>query len=166
MSSDIIFKPRFNPIGWILIILLPLILLLLFLFSINSSGEFTIFFKVAILLLFVFLLISLFFLLIYPTMKYILVNGKLILRCGPFKDVIKLEDIKNISKKNLIYHTSSMGWKLPGYTLFKIYYPDQGYVNMYATGMLKDILLIETENQVYGITPKDEKKLIEMINHV
>ncbi len=164
MSSDIIFKPRFNPLGWLLTILLPLILLLIILFSVNRSGEFTIFFKVSIFLLFVCLLISFFFLLIYPTMKYKLLNGKLILRCGPFKDIIEFEDIKSISKANLIYHTTSMGWKLPGYTLFKIYYPDQGYVNMYATSMLKDILLIETENQVYGITPKNENKLIEMIS--
>jgi tryptophan-rich sensory protein len=163
MSNDIIFKPRFSPIGWFFIILLPLIFLFLILSSINIYEKFSIDSILFVLLPFVFLLIAIFFLLIYPTMKYKLVNGKLILSCGPFKDIIGLEDIQKISKTNLRYHITSTGWKLPGYTLFKIYYADRGYIRMYATSMLKEILLIETVGQIYGITPKDEQKLIDMI---
>ena len=163
MSNDIIFKPRFSRIGWFFSILLPLIFVFIVFSSRVTDDEFSINSILFGLFPFMFLLIAIFFLLIYPTMKYKFVNEKLILSCGPFKDVIELDNIQKVSKTNLRYHITSTGWKLPGYTLFKIYYADRGYIKMYATSMLKEIILIETVGQIYGITPKDEQKLIEMI---
>ncbi len=100
---------------------------------------------------------SIFFILIYPTMRYELREDFLLLRCGPFKATVKYKNILIISKTNLKYDITSTGWKLPGYALFNIYYSDRGSVRMFATRLLKDILLIQTvDNKLFGITPKEE----------
>lgn len=46
--------------------------------------------------------------------------------------------------------------RFPGIALFQVPYADVGNVKMCATAALKDILLIETEKEKYGLTPADE----------
>lgn len=102
----------------------------------------------------------LFFLLIYPTMKYTLEKEGLKLTCGFLSSTIPYSDISTIIKTDLKYHPTSTGWELPGYALFKVYHADRGWVRMYSTAALKNILLIETKNETYGITPKDEEDFL------
>jgi hypothetical protein len=68
---------------------------------------------------------SIFFLLIYPTMRYELRTDALWLICGPFHWKIPYSEIKEIIKTDLRYHPTSTGWKLPGYTIGKVYYIEE-----------------------------------------
>ena len=151
-----VFKPRFSITGWLTN--LGLIILFLLLSWICWVGEKNLYFLFvfAMILVFGFLLVALFFLAIYPTMRYEIRRYALRLVCGPFNWSIPYSEIKEIAKTNLKYHPSSTGWKLPGYTIGKVYYKDRGDVRMCATSMCKNITLIKTDESLYGVTPRDE----------
>ncbi|MEW6686923.1 MAG: PH domain-containing protein [Candidatus Edwardsbacteria bacterium] len=171
MEKKKIFKPQFSLTGWISSIIILLISSLI-VFAILKAIPFIpkgiplhehILFGVTFIMACCFLLASLGFLLIYPTMRYEVENGYLILRCGPFRSKISIKDCEIIGTHTLKYHPTSTGWKIPGYALFRVYYADAGYVKMYSTAMLRNILLIQTEKEIYGITPADEEGFIKEI---
>jgi len=94
-------------------------------------------------------------------MRYELRDDGLHLICGPFKEKINYKEIRRIFEKDLKYDISSTGWKIPGYALFKIFYRDLGWVKMYSTRVLKNILIIETFNgNIFGITPKEKNRFL------
>lgn len=157
-----IFKPRFSIIGWIFSIALVLIMFYLFFLNIKSveAGKTSI---LSPIIFGIFFIVTIFFLVIYPTMRYELKHDALWLRCGPFCYKIPYSEIKEIVKTELRYHLTSMGWKLPGYTIGKIYYTDRGYVYMCATGMCRDIILIKTSKGLFGITPSNEQRFLETL---
>lgn len=151
------FRPRFSIAGWISSIGLIVFFLLVAWISYVSEKSLYFLFVLAMILVSAFLLVALFFLVIYPTMRYEMKKDALRLVCGPFKWNVPYSEIKEITKANLKYHPSSAGWKLPGYTIGKVYYSDRGDVRMCATSMCKNIILIETEESRYGVTPKEEE---------
>jgi len=161
-----IYKPRVSR-GWIYNGIINLTLLLIIIHVIfniilkeKEIIKGIIIFIFPIFLLIGFIVISSIFLVWYPTMRYELSEDKLVLKCGPLESEIPLESIKAIRKKNLKYHPSSTGWKLPGYCLFRIKYADEDWVRMYSRAMLKNIIIIETDKEKYGITPKDEEDFL------
>lgn len=157
------FRPRFSIAGWISSIGLIVFFLLVAWISYVSEKSLYFLFVLAMILVFGFLVVALFFLAIYPTMRYEMRRDVLRLVCGPFKWDIPYSEIKEITKGNLKYHPSSTGWKLPGYTIGRVYYKNRGDVRMCATGMCKSITLIETYDTVYGVTPRDERKFVESL---
>jgi PH (Pleckstrin Homology) domain-containing protein len=96
---------------------------------------------------------GIFFLCIYPTMKYSIGADTLVLSCGPFKWLIPISSICRIREDDLQYLPKSQGWKLPGYALFRIEYGRIGMVRMCATSLTTRILLISTDTEIWGITP-------------
>ena len=46
---------------------------------------------------------------------------------------------------------------MPGYAMGKVYYKHEGDVRVCATSMCTNIILIETEDSQYGVTPKEEE---------
>ena len=158
-----VFKPRFSIAGWISSLgLIILFLLLAWIIWFGEKGLYFLF-VFAMILIFGFLLVALFFLAIYPTMRYEIRRDALHLVCGPFSWRIPYSEIKEITKANLKYHPSSTGWKLPGYTIGKVYYKDRGDVRMCATSMCKNITLIKTDKSLYGVTPRDEGAFINAL---
>jgi hypothetical protein len=155
------FKPAFSSLGWLFSILIPSVMIGIpvLLLSLEENVPLALLLTV-IIPTGIFSIISLFFLTIYPTMKYTLDEQHLVLRCGPFRSVIPYNEIKEIVKTNLRYHPTSSGWKLPCYALFKIYYADRGWVRMCATRTLRDVMLIITDRQLYGITPANEVEFL------
>ncbi len=94
-----------------------------------------------------------------PSMRYELDSDNLVMRCGLLKYVVPLTSIKRITKRDLeISLWSSL--RLPGLALFTVPYADVGKVKMCATSASKDIILIETDRDMYGITPADEEEFI------
>lgn len=152
-----VFKPRFSIVGWVSNILFTVVLaaVLVAVFSMYKKGDIgsLVALIIEMVLLAPILMASIFFLTTYPTMRYIIENGTLLLKCGPFKWTITIQSIKSIAEKDLKYLPYSEGWKLPGYALFKIRYGDVGAVKMCATALTKQVLLIETDSELYGITP-------------
>jgi hypothetical protein len=96
----------------------------------------------------------------FPTMRYELSQGKLLLRYGPVLTYhIPLRDIRTVRRRNLAMTIWST-IRFPGIALFQVPYADVGNVKMCATAALKDILLIETEKEKYGLTPADEEAFV------
>ena len=108
-----VFKPRFSITGWITSLgLIILFLLLSWVIWVGEKGLYFLF-VFAMILVFGFLLVALFFLAIYPTMRYEMRENALRLVCGPFDWRIPYSEIKEIVKTNLKYYPTSTGWKLP-----------------------------------------------------
>jgi hypothetical protein len=53
--------------------------------------------------------------------------------------------------------------RFPGIALFGVPYADVGSVKMCATAALNNILLIETETEKFGLTPKDEEAFLTAV---
>jgi Bacterial PH domain len=98
---------------------------------------------------------GIFFLCIFPTMKYSVGTDTVVLSCGPFKWLIPISNICSIREDDLDYLPKSQGWKLAGYALFRIEYGRIGIVRMCATSLTTRILLISTDTEIWGITPAD-----------
>jgi hypothetical protein len=98
---------------------------------------------------------GIFFLCIFPTMKYSVGAGTVVLSCGPFKWLIPISSICSVREDDLEYLPKSQGWKLPGYALFRIEYGRVGIVRMCATSLTTRVLLISTDTGKWGVTPAD-----------
>jgi len=96
----------------------------------------------------------------FPTMRYELDGQALTLRYGPLlRYRIPLERIQTIRRRNLsISLWSSM--RFPGLALFTVPYSDVGQVKMCATAAADRILLVETDDEKYGLTPADEEAFV------
>jgi hypothetical protein len=96
----------------------------------------------------------------FPTMRYELDDQTLTLRYGPLLHYrIPLERIQVIRRRNLsISLWSSM--RFPGLALFSVPYSDVGQVKMCATAAADRILLVETDDAKYGLTPADEESFV------
>jgi hypothetical protein len=148
-----VFNPRKSVAGWLCSFAIVAVLATVMVFAIHNNRRGDRSARIAFGLVSVMIIPAIFFLSIFPTMKYVVRDDKVILSCGPFKWVIAIRSIRSIREKDLDYIPISEGWKLPGYTLFKIRYGGVGRVRMCATSMTKRILLIETDTDLWGITP-------------
>ena len=98
--------------------------------------------------------------LLFPAMRYELDAEALTLRYGPALTYrIPLDDVHAIERRDLSLSLWS-SVRLPGLALFAVPYRGMGQVKMCATAASKGILLIETAEAVYGITPADESGLV------
>jgi hypothetical protein len=158
-----VFKPRKSVWGWLSSFAIVAVLGILFVFTIHKypRGDHSAWFAFGVII--AFMIPSIFFLSIFPTMRYSVGDDIIVLSCGPFKWTILIRSIRSIAEKDLEYLPLSEGWKLPGYTLFKIRYGGIGLVRMCATAMTKRILLIETDTDVWGITPTEVDSFIATI---
>jgi hypothetical protein len=107
---------------------------------------------------------ALFFAVILLTMKYVVSESLIILSCGPFRWQIPICDIQTIGEKTVGWLPVSEGWKLPGFALFKIDCADVGTVRMCATALTRRILLIQTANDIWGITPADPEGFVAALH--
>jgi Bacterial PH domain len=107
---------------------------------------------------------AIFFAAIFVTMRYFVTESHVILRCGPFRWKIPLRDIRSIVERDVGWMPVSEGWKLPGYALFTIHCADIGAVRMCSTALTKRILLIDTCNHLWGITPRDVEGFVAALN--
>jgi len=130
--------------GFLLHLYLTTGLIVLFLF---------IFFSLGTALPFLIILVSL------PFMKYELDDENLVMKCGLLRYAVPLASIKRITKRDLEISLWS-SFRLPGLALFTVLYADMGKVKMCATSASKDIILIETDNGLYGITPANEDEFM------
>jgi hypothetical protein len=106
-----------------------------------------------------FLLIAAFF----PAMRYEIDGNRVILTYGPLlRYTINIKQIKSIRRRNLGFSPVS-SFRFPGLAIFRVPYPENGSVKMCATAASSGILLIETDNEKYGLTPADEKEFVAEI---
>ncbi len=99
----------------------------------------------------------------FPTMRYELGRDSLCLRYGPILHYsIPFSQVKSIRRRDLgLTLWSSI--RFPGIALFTIPTGDAGDVRMCATAAMKRILVIETPQAKYGITPADEARFVAAI---
>jgi hypothetical protein len=161
MDETLTFKARpSNGWLWVLLIIAPVILPVVgVLFFIGDEIPLGILiFNLATALVFgiPFVLFAAWF----PTMRYTLGEDALILRYGPVLNYrIPYASIKRVRSRNLqISMWSSM--RVPGLALYTVPYIDVGNVKMCSTSASRNVLLIETEKEKYGITPADEQAFV------
>ena len=162
MSEVLIFEPRPSR-GWLSLLLLALALLLCSLPAVVGAATGAVPWPVGLLsggigigLGVPFLALTLWF----PTMRYELDADALTLRYGPVLAYrIRLNQVQSVERRNLRLSLWS-SVRLPGVALFSVPYRGLGQVKMCASAAAKDILLIDTPEGRYGITPADELGLL------
>ena len=158
MPSTKIFKPRHST-GWIWVGAIALVLLvsgLYMLITFGFSGPYMLTILLTIPLGLMFLLITIFF----PSMRYELEGGRLILTYGPLlRYIIDVGQIKSIRRRDLKISPVS-SFRFPGLAIFGVPYPEIGTVKMCATAAGTGILLIETDSTKYGLTPANEEEFV------
>jgi hypothetical protein len=99
----------------------------------------------------------------FPSMRYEVEGTNLTLMYGPLlRYTINIKQIKSIRRRNLGFSPVS-SFRFPGLAIFRVPYPENGSVKMCATAASSGILLIETDNEKYGLTPADEKEFVAEI---
>lgn len=156
-----VFKPRPST-GWMWVLLLGLVLLIgggsyLATGSASALGLLGYLLPVVLGGLGIFCLLLVLF---FPAMRYQVGNGRLIVTYGPvLRYVIFLDAIERIERRNLQIGIVS-SFRFPGLALFGVQYPEVGNVKMCATAAGDRILLIETPQGKYGVTPADEEAFV------
>lgn len=160
-----VFKPNFYTstyyllVGVMMIIAFPLFLVY---FS-NSGGE-----KIVALILVGIVCIPLclltcFYIGIYHTISYEIYEEEITLRCGLFSSKIQYKEIKKIKKIDDLGYAPVGIMRLPKFLLHGVYFSKYGWITMYATSY-KNVLLIETDKKLYGITPSNEEDFLRILN--
>ncbi|MEZ0536484.1 PH domain-containing protein [Caldicellulosiruptoraceae bacterium PP1] len=100
-------------------------------------------------------------------MKYVVLNDRVILKCGWYKKIIMFSQIEKVAIENIkanLLADSYSPIKFPGYALGRVYTFDKGLVYMCATRVNKKILLIYLKNEEkVGITPKNIEEFKEFL---
>jgi hypothetical protein len=154
-----IFRPRPSH-GWAWLILMAVIIAAVAIAPVLAMGMTSSSVILTVIICFAVALAFLALAFWFPTMRYELDEDELTLRYGPVLTYrIPLREIRAIRRRNLsltIWSTI----RFPGIALFSVPYADVGNVKMCATAALKDILLIETEKEKFGLTPTDEEAFV------
>jgi hypothetical protein len=161
-NSTKIFKPRPSA-GWFWLVLMAGIILALGVAPISAAGSTS---TSTVITLIILTPVALAFLILafwFPTMRYELDPEQIVLHYGPVINYrISFKEIRTIWRRNL----SMTIWstvRFPGIALFKVPYADVGDVKMCATVALKDILLIETAKEKFGLTPAGEEAFVAAV---
>ncbi len=156
------FHPRPSH-GWCWLVLMAAIITALAIAPALALGASS---RSAVLTLLVCIPVALAFLILavwFPTMRYELYPTQIVLRYGPVLAYrIPLDTIQAIRRRDLSL-TIWSSIRFPGIALFGVPYADVGSVKMCATAALNQILLIETETEKYGLTPRDEEAFLAAI---
>jgi hypothetical protein len=162
MNDVVVFEPRKSR-GWLSLLLLALIVLVCTLPVVFAAVAGEVSWWVGFLMGCMALGLGVPFLALafwFPTMRYELDAEALTLRYGPALTYrIPLDEVHAIERRDLSLSLWS-SVRLPGLALFAVPYRGMGQVKMCATAATKDILLIETAEGMYGITPADEGGLV------
>jgi hypothetical protein len=157
-----VYRPRPSR-GWAWLILMGAVILALAVAPVVAAGLSS---RSSVLTLIICIPIALAFLILaawFPTMRYELGQHDVVIRYGPVLNYrIPLLRIRAIRRRNLsltIWSTI----RFPGIALFEVPYADEGNVKMCATAALNRILLIETEEAKFGVTPADEEGFVRAL---
>jgi hypothetical protein len=96
----------------------------------------------------------------FPSMRYELDERVLSLRYGRVIDYrIPVDRIRSYRFEDL-QPTPWSSLRLPGVALFRVRYANVGPVRMCASAARRRILLLDTDDGLYGVTPADEESFI------
>ncbi len=101
---------------------------------------------------------------------YEIEDGNLLLIGGPAHYTIPLDSIKKVYTRDLDLRFANRpkvgrvtAINVPNLALSNVSYKDIGHLKMCATSQWKDITIIETEDEKYGVTPEDREAFIEAL---
>lgn len=164
--NELIFYPKLNIFTYIIFSIIILILIIFLYYIIKAIRKKTkpIFIQYLILVVVLFLIGHMIFnISIYHTMKYKFSEDNLILSCGPYKDIIYYKNIKKWEIRDLKLNILA-SFRFPGFALKDVLYSDLGIVRMYSTSSLKNVLIIYTNDRIYGISPYKINEFINELN--
>lgn len=101
-------------------------------------------------------LFALYLAVLFPTMRYELTAEELRLRYGRMCWRIPLAAVRDVRTEDLGW-TIWSSWRFPGFALFNVPYAKLGNVRMCSTRSVRGVLLIETDEARYGVSPADEE---------
>lgn len=101
-------------------------------------------------------LFALYLAVLFPTMRYDLMAEELRLRYGRMCWRVPLAAVRDVRTEDLGW-TIWSSWRFPGFALFNVPYAKLGNVRMCSTRSVRGVLLIETDDARYGISPADEE---------
>ncbi len=156
------FQPRPSS-GWCWLVLMAILIIAIAIAPALAMGVSS---RSSLLTLIICIPVALGFLVLaiwFPTMRYELYPGQIVLRYGPvLRYPIPVDAIQTIRRRNLSL-TIWSSIRFPGIALFVVPYADVGSVKMCATAALNHILLIETKTEKYGLTPADEEAFLAAV---
>lgn len=87
----------------------------------------------------------------------------LTIRCrGVLAYVVDLRNIDFVERGDLRLSLLA-SFRLPGLALGRVHYADVGVVHMCATRPFRDVVLVHTSEEVYGVTPDREPAFVEAL---
>ncbi len=99
----------------------------------------------------------------FPAIRYEVKANHLTIRYGPLR--LYQVDLKQVQKIRLcdLQYSPVSSLRFPGLALYKVHYPEVGVVDMCATSAFHSIMLIETRQAKYGLTPANEADFLEVL---
>ena len=99
----------------------------------------------------------------FPSMRYEFGVEDIVLSYGPIlRYRIPYAEVTGVRKEDLhVQLWSSMRW--PGLALYKVPYRGYGAVRMCSTAVNEGVVLIETPKGLYGVSPEEEDRFIDML---
>ena len=99
----------------------------------------------------------------FPAMRYEFDTAELVLSYGPIlRYRVPYTDVRTVRREDLrVQLWSSMRW--PGLALYKIPYKGLGTVRMCSTRVNHGVVLIETRNGLYGVSPEEEERFVDTL---
>ncbi len=105
------------------------------------------------------------------TMRYEISDDTLTLVGGPVRYVIPLASIKrvysrdiNTGYRNRTHVARATAVNVPGLALSNVVWKDTGLLKMCATSSWRNIMIIETDTNTYGITPADDQAFLSALS--
>ncbi len=112
-----------------------------------------------------------FFWRVTTSMRYELSNDTLTLVGGPVRYDIPLASIKrvysrdiNTGYRNRTHVARATAVSVPGLALSNVVWKDTGLLKMCATSSWRNIMIIETDTNTYGITPADDQVFLSALS--
>ncbi len=99
----------------------------------------------------------------FPSMRYEFTPDELVISYGPIlRYRIPYSDMTGVRREDLAAQAwSSMRW--PGLALFKVPYSKLGTIKMCSTRMNTGVVLIETKQGLYGVSPAEEDRFMDTV---
>lgn len=162
MSAPVVFRAR-PSLGWLWLVLVALLIWIiglppLLLGADRPALATVLLIAIPTAIAFLLLVLAVWF----PTMRYELDDEELHLRYGPIHYRIPLRSIRSIERRDL-EPTPYASFRVPGFALARVRYIGIGPVRMVATAAATNVVLLHTDQGLYGITPADDATFIEAI---
>jgi hypothetical protein len=163
VTAPVVFRPR-PSLGWLWLVLVALLVWIIGLPPLLLGANRPVLATVLMIVIPSAIALPLLVLAVwFPTMRYELDDTELHLRYGPVIHYrIPLRSIRSIERRDL-EPTPYSSIRVPGFALARVRYIGIGPVRMVATAAATNVVLLHTDQGLYGITPADDAAFVDAV---